>query len=256
MQKRRTQDVVHVVMTDHRIQTPVAGANFLAPREERDPVIEEVTVHDRERAPADAALYRVLAAARAESRRAPAAAQRLEEILAAAPSREIEPYFDLGAAQLRQKRYADLEKTAQNILARAPDHALATQWLGLARGDLDLIRKAAKLDPQMVEIQFNLGLLTGGDEAIAAFRRAVEGRPNFVLAWFHLGEAQQGEPAIAAYRRTLEIDPTFTRAYLAISRALIARGDREEALRYLRHGAKVAAKREEVREALRNAEVN
>jgi hypothetical protein len=94
----------------------------------------------------------------------------------------------------------------------------------------------------MVEIQYNLGLLAGGDEAIAAFTRAVEGRPTFVLAWFHLGEAQQGEKAIAAYRRT-EIDPTFTRAYLGIARALIARGDREEALRYLRHGAKVAVKR-------------
>ncbi|MEK6376157.1 MAG: tetratricopeptide repeat protein [Acidobacteriota bacterium] len=261
MPKRRTQDVVHVTMTDHRIQTPVPSANFLAPREERDPVIEEVTVYDRERAPADAALYRVLAAARAESRRAPAAAQRLEELLVAAPHKEIEPYFDLGAAQLRQRRNADLEKTALAILARAPDHPLATQWLGLARvglgrreEGLELMRKAAKLDPQLVEIQFNLGLLAGGEEAIAAFQRAVEGRPNFVLAWFHLGEAQQGERAIAAYRRTLDIDPTFTRAYLALSRALVAGGDREEALRYLRHGAKAAAKPEQVREALKRVE--
>lgn len=250
MPKRRTQDVVHVTMTDHKIGLFPRVADLLAPREERDPVIEEVTVYDRERAPADAALYRVLAATRAESRRAPAAAQRLEEILAANPHKEIEPYFDLGAAQLRQRRTAELEKTAQAILARAPNHPLATQWLGLARKDLDLMRKAAKLDPEMVEIQYNLGLLTKGEEAIAAFTRAVEGRPNFVLAWFHLGEAQQGERAIAAYRRALEIDPTFTRAYLGIARALLARGDREEALRYLRHGAKVAAKRDEVAAAL------
>src|SRR5205823_4347319 len=105
MPKRRTQDVVHVVMTDHRIQKPVAGANLLAPRDERDPVVAQVDVYDRDRAPADAALYRVLAAARAESRRDPAAATRLEAMLATAPLPEVEPYFDLGAAQLRQRRF-------------------------------------------------------------------------------------------------------------------------------------------------------
>ena len=61
---------------------------------------------------------------------------------------------------------------------------------------------------------------------------------------------------MAAYRRTLEIDPRFTRAYLALAHALLTRGDRAEALRYLRQGAKVAARPEEVREALKNAEVH
>jgi Tfp pilus assembly protein PilF len=251
MPKRRTQDVVHVVMTDHRIQKPVAGANLLAPLEERDPAVAEIKVYDRERAPADAALYLALAAMRLEkSARLPAVT-------------EIEPRLDIAAAQLRQKRYADLEKTTRAILERAPDHPLATEWLGLARfylghrdEGLDLIRKAAKLDPQQVEIDYNLGLHASGGEALAAFQRAVAGRPNFVLAWFHLGEVQSGDAAIAAYRRTLEIDPRFTRAYLALSRALIARGNRDEALRYLRHGAKVAARRDEVREALQNAEVH
>ena len=112
------------------------------------------------------------------------------------------------------------------------------------------MRKAAKLDLQQSEFDYNLGLFAGGDEALAAFRRAVAGRPNFALAWFHLGEAQSGDAAIAAYRRTLEIDPRFTRAYIALARALTAEGKREEALRYLRHGAKVAAKPEEVQEAL------
>jgi Tetratricopeptide repeat len=250
MPKRRTQDVVHVTMTDHKIQIAPRGVDYLAMLEERDPSIEEVTLHDTARAPADAALYRVLAAARAESRRVPAAAQRLEQILAATPPSEIEPLFDLGASQLRQKRTAELEKTALAILARAPNHPLALEWLGLARGDLDLLRKAAKLDPQMVEIDYNLGLLAKGEESIAAFQRAVAGRPNFVLAWFYLGERQSGDAAIAAYRRTLDIDPTFTRAYLGIAKALAEQGKRDEALRYLQHGAKAARNREQVREAL------
>lgn len=245
MPKRRTQDVVHVVMTDHKIQKPVAGANLLAPREERDPSIADIL------APPGAELYRTLATTRAGKQ------------VTIPPSSEIEPYFDLGSSQLRQKRFADVEKTCRIILERAPDHPLATEWLGMARfhlghrdEGLDLLRKAARLDPQQVEIDYNLGLLAGGDEAVAAFKRAVAGRPNFVLAWFHLGESQTGDAAIAAYRRTLEIDPRFTRAYIALARALIARGDRDEALRYLRHGAKVAARPQDVRDALKNAEVH
>ena len=239
MPKRRTQDVVHVVMTDHRIQRPAAGANLLAPREERDPSVADIL------APPGAELYRTLAA------------MRIEKRVPFPSSAEVEPQLDIAAAQLRQKRYADVEKTCRAILERAPGHALATEWLGMARyhlghreEGLDLLRKAAKLDPQQVEIDYNLGLLAGGDEARAAFQRAVAARPNFVLAWFHLGDVQRGDAAIAAYRRTLEIDPRFTRAYLALARALVARGDRDEALRYLRHGAKVAARPEEVRQAL------
>lgn len=238
MPKRRTQDVVHVVMTDHKIQKP-AAADLLAPREERDPSIADIL------APPGAELYRTLAAARAGKR------------VTIPVGADVEPYFDLGAAQLRDRKYAEVETTARAILERAPDQPLATGWLGMARfhlghheEGLDLLRKAARLDPQQSELDYNLGLLAGGDEAIAAFKRAVAGRPNFVLAWFHLGESQTGDAAIAAYRRTLEIDPRFTRAYIAIARALTARGDRDEALRYLRHGAKVAARPEEVREAL------
>lgn len=239
MPKRRTQDVVHVVMTDHKIRKPVVGVDLLAPREERDPSIAEIL------APPGAELYRTLAA------------MRIEKAVPFPSSPEIEPRLDVAAAQLRAMHYDDVEKTTRAILERAPDHPLATEWLGLARlhlgahdEGLELLRKAIRLDPKSAEFQYNLGLRGSGDEALVALQRAVALRPNFVLAWFHLGEMQRGDAAIAAYRRTLEIDPRFTRAYLAVGRALLARGDREEAMRYLRHGAKVAARPAEVQQAL------
>jgi Tfp pilus assembly protein PilF len=259
MPKRRTQDVVHVVMTDHRISRGPAGPELTAAREEREPVIEGIELPAASLAPAEAEIYRLVASVRSGSSEA---AVRLEQVLAAAASPEIEPNFDLAAAQLRQKRSAAAEKTARLILDRHPDDPLALEWLGLAQaasGDRDAaiasLRKAARLDPVRVETQYNLGLqLTARgdrDEAAACFERALAGRPNFVLAWIHLGDIRSGEPAIAAYRRALEIDPTSTRAYVAVARALRAQGDEKEALRYLRHGAVFALKPEVVRAEMR-----
>jgi Tfp pilus assembly protein PilF len=259
MPKRRTQDVVHVTMTDHRIGIVSNPAQLLAPRSERDPQIEDIELLDPRRAPPDAELYRVVASMRAGSS---AAAGVLERLLAASPPAAIEPYFDLAAALLRQKRNADVEKTMRLVLARVPDHPLALELLGLARanqgfGDegIELLQKAARLDPQRVETQFNVGLHleARGDRAgaAAAYERALAGRPNFVLAWIHLGDVR-GD--VNAYRRALSIDPTSTRAYVALIRALRAKGDTAEADRYLRHGETAAAKPEVVRAVVRAEE--
>ena len=221
MPKRRTQDVVRVVMTDHRIGIVRDAAKLLAPREERDPVITDIELPDP--------LYRAVAALRAGSA---SAARQLETLLAAKPSPDVEPYFDLAAAELRQRRYDAVEATSRLILARVPDHPLALEWLGLARANrgardegIALLRKAAALDPRRVETQYNLGLQLAErgdrDDAIAAFERAVAGRPNFVLAWFHLGQqraaAGQRDAAVAAWKRALDIDPNFVRAAAALS---------------------------------------
>jgi predicted CXXCH cytochrome family protein len=259
MPKRRTQDVVHVVMTDHRISRGPFGAELLAAREEREPLIENIEIIEPGLSPVEAELYRVVASVRAGSG---SAALRLEQLLAAAARPDIEPYFDLAAAQLRQKRAEAVEKTARLILERVPDHPLALEWLGLAQagtGDrdaaLETLRKAAKLDPDRVETQYNLGLHLAArgdrDEAAACFERALAGRPNFVLAWIHLGDVRTGDAAIAAYRRALEIDPSSSRAYVALARALRARGRDKEAQRYLVHGATFAAKPEVVRAELK-----
>ena len=216
MPKRRTQDVVRVVMTDHRIGIYRDLPKLLSPREERDPVIDDIEVDDP--------LYRAVAGVRAGSA---SAARQLEKLLAGTPSKDVEPYLDLAAAQLRQKRYDAVEATARLILVRAPDLPLALEWLGMARVNqgfredgLAYLRKAAALDPWRVETQYNLGLYSKGDDAIAAFARAVAGRPNFVLAWYHLGNARAAkgdrDGAVTAWRRALDIDPRFARAAAAL----------------------------------------
>ncbi|HEY2091089.1 MAG TPA: tetratricopeptide repeat protein [Thermoanaerobaculia bacterium] len=229
MPKHRTQDVVRVVMTDHRIAIYPNLPALVSPREEREPVIDEIIITDGPRSPADAELYRVVAAVRVGSA---SAAKRLELMLAATPCTAIEPYFDLATAQLRQKRYPDAEKTAQLILSRVPDQPLALELLGLARGAvgkrddaIELLRKAAKLDPDRVETQYNLGLQLAarGDrsEAANAFEHALAVRPNFVAAWIHLGDLRDGKDAIAAYERALAIDPSSVQALRRVRGAIV-----------------------------------
>lgn len=269
MPRRRTQDVVQVVMTDHRIQRRPGGPELLAPRAERDPVLVDVRLTG-EGAPAGALgeVYRAAAVVRASA--VAVAVDHLEKMLAAARPPEPDPYLDLAQGQLRLRRFAAAEATLAGLLARHPELPQAEEWLALAevgQGRMDdAIARLRRLlarggGGSRTDAEYNLGRLLAArvrpGEAEPHLARAVAARPNLVVAWFHLGQvrAAQGRPAEAAdcYRRALEVDPTHTASYLALGRSLLARGKRDEALRYLRHGAVAAARPEEVAEALEEA---
>jgi Tfp pilus assembly protein PilF len=257
MPKRRTQDVVHAVMTDHFIRRTPAGPELLTPLDERDPSIDSVDFHDPQQAPAGALgeLYRLIPLVRASSGADTKAALRLETIVANTKPSELEPYLDLASAQLRQRRYAQLEKTAALVLERAPDHPLALEWMGIARAAqtgnteeaIASLTQALKSDEDRPETEFNLGIFLAGrgrtEEAIVHYERALAARPNLAAAWIRLGTARREcgdlQGAIDAYRRALEIDPTQARASAALVDALTALGNSEEAARYREHAAEV-----------------
>jgi hypothetical protein len=233
MPKRRTQDVVHVVMTDHLIRRGTGGPELLAPLDEHDPDVTGAEFLDPEREPAGATgeLLRLLPLVRARGGTDATEVSRLEALIAEVKPAEIEPYLDLAAAQLRQQRYVDLEKTAATIVLRSPGHPLGLEWLGLARAGrsrnaeeaIRLMAKALESESRP-ETEFNLGVLLVGRgrtrEAIAHYERALASRPNFAPAWFRLGEARLecGDKlgALDAFRRTLEIDPRHGRAEEAL----------------------------------------
>ena len=254
MPKRRTQDVVHVVMTDHFIRRTPGGPELLAPLEEREPSIDGVDFRDPASAPGGALgeLYRLVPLIRAGGGSSIAMVRRLEELLTAAKPVEIEPYLDLAMAQLRQRRYPQLERTATQILARSPGQPLALEWLGMARaartGDADeairLLSEAVKITARP-ESEFNLGVFLASrgrmEDAIALYERALAARPNLAAAWVRLGDARREcgalLDAIDAYRRALEIDPSLNRASERLVASLEELGDREEAARYREHAA-------------------
>ncbi len=271
MAKRRTEDVVHVVMTDHLIRRRPGGPELLAPRSEGEPVLTGVHLYGADTP--DGALgevYRAAAVVRVAATEE--ALARLETMLAAARPLEPEPWLDLAQGQLERRRFAEAERTLTALLARHPGLPLASEWLALARagqGRADeavaLLRQALAAGSERAETEFNLGRLLAArgsasrEEAAGHFERALAARPNLVAAWYHLGElrAAQGREgeAIARFRRALEIDPTHTDSYLALARVLLARGERDEALRWLHLGARAATRPQAVATALAAGEV-
>jgi len=250
MPRRRTQDMVQVVTTDHRIaRRPDALAT--AARRETPRVVGSTAPYFADRAPAGASaeLYSLLALLAVSPSQD--AAALVAERLAAEPSDSPEPYQQLLEGQLKTRLFAAAEKTARRLLEARPDDsraiaglAVALAGTGRATEAIERARDAVRLDPGRAEHVLNLGLLElsdgDGERAVARLERAAELRPDLASVWIFLADARirldRLGPAADALRRGLEIDPGHARSYLALGQVLAASGDRAEALRYLRHG--------------------
>jgi predicted CXXCH cytochrome family protein len=262
MPQRRPRDVVHVVMTDHRIQRRPGGPELTAPRAEADPLLPGVRLYDPERGDLGEAgeIYRNLAAIRTGA--FPDAVDRLERLLAplaaSARASAAEPWLELATAEIKEQRFAAAERTLGVVLARSPDHPQALARLGVVLAALGRPREAEERWRQALalpgktvdrtELRFNLGLLYAGQgrtaEAVPLFEQALAARSNLVAGWVQLGNAtarlDRLDRAAASYRRALELDPSQTEAYLGLGAVLLRQGKREEAQRILTQGAGVA----------------
>ena len=260
MPARRTEDVVRVVMTDHRIQVPRAGVDLVAPREEHDPVLVGVELLRPAEAPParQGEIYRAIGVLRSGGARD--AVPYLARLFAADPPLDAEAWLRLAVGQLRVQSYSEAEVAVRRALtAPGGDTPLAHVWLALsfagqrrldaALGELAL---ASSRDPDLVEARFNRGrlLLSAGRtaEALPALERAVALRPTFAAGWLRVGEAKEvlgrRTEAIADYRRVLAIEPSTTDGYIALARALRAQGDAKGATEALALGARFARRPE------------
>lgn len=234
MPARRPEDVVHVVMTDHRITRELPGPELVAPRAEKDPVITALVFHHPEDAPAGAAgqVYRAVAALRSGAGGAAAVDALARNLEAAAaldgPDRieTVEPWLELAKGQLGLGRTEDALRTLGRVLSRddlSPGaRRLAREWLALAQARLgkteeaiDLLEAVLEDDPNRLEPRYNLARLlyrTGeAERALEELEHLVAIRPNHLAAWRSLGEirAALGRHAEAAdaYRTALSWEP-------------------------------------------------
>ena len=211
MPQRRTDDIVHVVMTDHYIQR-FAPPDPLAPIEEQDyrgysgDLVFYLPEEDED-------LYMGIGLIRGPD------TQRgvglLERAIEREPTTTAEPYFYLGVG------YGELGRSQQSI---------------------ENYRRAIEIDPAYAEAHYNLGLLHLKDRrfgrALELFEEAIRLQPNgadnHVVAGVAYGQLDRPESARAAYLKALELDPFNTVALSNLGTMNLQSGNLEGAASYFR----------------------
>jgi hypothetical protein len=218
MQKRRTEDAVHVVMTDHLIRRFPMKGDLLAPVQER---------HDRLAGPvrllypsnvADSVLYLAIAEG------SPAA---IEQQIAATRPTQAEPYFALGEAYRKFGKFQEAIRAYRQSISRAADDPrpyTAISGLLLTQGDVD--GAITVLKPGVERMSEDTSLLNSlavvyaraqrfGD-ALNLLSKAVRLNPDEPLTWLNLGVSLEAKGdrkgAGAAYRQAVTLQPDFALA--------------------------------------------
>lgn len=268
MPRRRTQDVIQVVMTDHKIQRrPASREERLAALKESDPDIVDIDLLHPDSGPQGALgeIYLMTALSKAVASTSGKVLERLENLLVAAHPPSVVPYLEVAQGQLHQRRFEEARTTLSRVLESEPANAAALRLKGVLEARqgqsekaLEFFRRSLEKDPSDCPTRHNIGRMLsalGRSEEAARQMRETTGKcPTFVLSWLHLGRALRKsgdlDGAIEAFRRGLQVEPSIPRLYVALSQALAAKGDRDEALRYLRHGIQVTPNPGPLQEAL------
>ncbi len=265
MPKRRTEDVVHVVMTDHRIQRRPPAGDLLAPRAERHHPPGEgyrgpVTLYypanlqpqlDREH-------YLGLAQVAQGSNVTEGLAQ-LEKAAQQYGTQRPQIYIDLAAAYAA----SGANEKALAAYRAAPQQSLpALRGLGstlLRMGDLagatEALKQALTLDPNDAATHQELGrahyTLGRAPEAIAALETAIRLDPDLTEAHDALGNllAERGDITRGEHelREAIRRQPDFASAHGNLAKVLIARGALEEAERSYRRAIALAPNQAAIR---------
>jgi tetratricopeptide (TPR) repeat protein len=226
MQKRRTEDAVHVVMTDHLIRRNPLKGDLLAPIAERhDRLSGRVKLLYPFEIPAstETTLYLALAEGKADA---------LQQAITNAKPLHIEPYFALAQAFQAEIRNLDAVRAFRQVIQKFPDDARAyvsVSQLMLNLGQVD--SAIALVEPALTRIPNHSALLNSlavlyaqkqrFGEALGLLAKAVQVQPDDALSWLNLGVCLEAKGdrkgAAAAYGQTLTLDPGSVRArsYLA-----------------------------------------
>ncbi|MES1257884.1 MAG: tetratricopeptide repeat protein [Acidobacteriota bacterium] len=192
MQKRRTQDVVHVVMTDHRIRRQPLAGDLLASIAEKSATAirpQSASRYYPASAPRTPANDLLLAIAQIRDRtNLQEGIPALEKLLAASPPQRPEPWFELAEAERSVKRLAQAIPYYRGALLRDPAYFSALLGLGTV-----------------------LEGLGRHPEAIVALQRATRSAPADARPWNALGQANlalgRKTEAASDFRQAAALDP-------------------------------------------------
>jgi predicted CXXCH cytochrome family protein len=257
MPARRTEDVVHVVMTDHRIARRKPGRDLLAPlREKTDDeqrYLGEVMLYfpgrGLERGLRD--LYLGIAQVK-EKANLQAGISLLAKAVDAQKPGDPEPYSELAEAYAAIGDRGNAMRRYRQALAVDPAFVQAHNNLAnLLAGQrnfaeaIDHYRRALALDPASGDLAVNLGLalLDSGNasEALEMFRAAAGAHSTYAEAHFNLGSLllAQGkwDEAYPALGAALAIEPAHAKANHNMGLALLMLNRKQEAVWFLKVAA-------------------
>jgi len=267
MPKRRTEDVVHVAVTDHKIQrrTPVQP---LAARNERHEIEGvsyqgEVALYYPPSLPdsPDRDLYTALAQVVQKSN-LKEGIPRLEAALTKHNPVSPEFYFELAQVYLKMDRRADAISTYQRALERNPAFAPALRSLGAALLEggevaravktLERARAANPRDPvTRLELAKAYQQTRRMAQALEEAKLAANLDPDLTAAhytlanlWNETGDAKQAEQS---YQEAIRVQPDSADAHNDLANLLTARQDFGQALYHFGIAIKLQPKQAPIR---------
>lgn len=236
MPKRRAQDVIHAIMTDHYIQRRPPPGNLLAPLNERaefdrNEYHGEVVPYYPKPFPAtpESALYLAVAQVTQKSNLKAGLPRLAAEVEKQKPARP-EFYTELGEAWLTAGNSANAVKSLREALRRNPnspvvllDLAAAMTQSGTAKGAAELLTQGVRSAPSDPLLWYQLGLATN---SVEAFGKALALDPFLADAYNQIGSlrADAGDfgGALSAWRNALQIEPDMPDAQGNLAHLLAA----------------------------------
>ncbi|HYI93778.1 MAG TPA: tetratricopeptide repeat protein, partial [Bryobacteraceae bacterium] len=247
MPRRRTEDAVHVVLTDHKIQRRPPPGNLLSPLQEVQRSGRPALYYPQTLPPNEADLYTGIALISAASDRKHGIhlieRQSAHDLPARAIAVLAEGYF-------AEKKYNEAIIAFERALSKDPGLSKARYNLAealAAASRIDQARATFEQTGDIPEAKYALGnlLRRSGDlaGAVQQYRRALALRQTFVEAHTNLGSlyADQGklEEARASLEKALRIDPAADEAHNNLGRVYGAQGAIPNALNHLRRALSI-----------------
>lgn len=262
MPKRRAEDAVHVVMTDHFIQRRAPAGNLLAERPEArpKPPSGEVALYYPASLPASPESEAYLALAQVQhGANLPAGLPRLVAAVRAWKPEGPEFYFELGKAHSKAGKETQAVEWYEEAVRRRSDFVLALKGLSaslITLGQFDraaaLLAGAANPDANMLTNQGHALLRRGdADGAVKLLERALAANPDVSeaanllgLAWLRKGEAVKGE---AQFREAIRLQPDMAAAHGNLANVLAGRQELVGARRHFEKSLELNGADAEVR---------
>jgi tetratricopeptide (TPR) repeat protein len=226
MPKRRTQDVVHAVMTDHLIQRRAPSTDPLAPLAERQEF--DANQYHGDVVPyyptplpqtPENALYLAVAQVTQRSNLGKGLPRLAAEIAKQNPPRP-EFYVELGQAWIAAGKPVNAITAFEAALKRKPDSAVTSLALG------DALTEAGQ-----------------PTRAIAVLTSALKTAPKDPLLWYQLAIAHSGagsdEQAIAALEKSIAADSDLAEPHNLLGELLAGQGDLARAEQMILHALEI-----------------